>query len=69
MEDWYVLEDSTTNSFIGPFECLEDAESFKVYVSETIPITGGQPDLRLKKVVSPQEWAMDNAIYLEDVLL
>lgn len=62
-----VVKDCVTDTIIGPFECYEDAQSFVLDASDLL-LVGGMPDLTIITVQDPQEWAMDNAMELSEVL-
>jgi hypothetical protein len=63
----WIVTDTITDSVIGPFESNEDATIF-VMEAEHLVTNLGNPELFIAEVVDPQQWAMDNAADLSEVL-
>jgi len=63
----WIVTDTITDSVIGPFDSYEDASIF-VMEAENIVTTLGNPELFVAEVTDPQQWAMDNAADLSEVL-
>lgn len=62
-----VVKDYVTDTLIGPFDCYEDAQAMVLDASDLMLI-GGQADLTIITLQDPQDWAMDNALDLSEVL-
>jgi len=63
----WIVTDTITDSVIGPFDSYEDASIF-VMEAENFVTNLGNPELFIAEITDPQQWAMDNAADLSEVL-
>lgn len=63
----YIVYDSITGDNIGPFFSHDDAQMF-LLEADNLVTNLGQAELEIQQVFEAQEWAMNNAVDMADVL-
>jgi hypothetical protein len=63
----YIVYDSITGDNIGPFFSFDDAQMFLLEADDLVTNLG-QAELEIQQVFEAQEWAMNNAVDMADIL-
>ena len=63
----FTIWDEVTSTLVETFDDYESAEMFLLHVSDLLP--DGGANLTIEPISTVQDWAMDNGIVLDGVML